>query len=45
MPFIIRNHSGQAMAGRLDRLIRKLKAGGHQFLTFNEFVNHNTTQS
>ena len=27
MPFIIRNNSGAAMAGRLDRLIRMLKAG------------------
>jgi len=39
MPFIIRNNSGAAMAGRLDRLIRMLKAGGHRFITFNEFVD------
>ena len=39
MPFIIRNNSGAAMAGRLDRLIKMLKARGEHFLTFNEFVD------
>ena len=38
-PFIIRNHSGMDMAGRLDRLIRMLKSQGHQFITYNEFVD------
>lgn len=38
MPFIIRNHSGQQMCDRLDRLIKMLKDGGHEFITYNEFV-------
>ncbi len=42
MPFIIRNHSGQEMIGRLDRLIKMLKNEGHQFITYNEFVNMHT---
>ncbi len=42
MPFIIRNHSGQEMVGRLDRLIKMLKNEGHRFITYNEFVDmHN----
>lgn len=42
MPFIIRNHSGQDMVGRLDRLIKMLKNEGHRFITYNEFVDmHN----
>ena len=39
MPFIIRNHSGQEMAGRLDRLVKMLKNQNHQFITYNEFVD------
>ena len=39
MPFIIRNHSGQEMVERLDNLVKMLKAQGHQFITYNEFVN------
>ena len=39
MPFIIRNHSGQQMVERLDNLIRMLKGRGHEFITFNEFVD------
>ena len=38
MPFIIKNHSGQQMCQRLDRLVKMLKAQGHEFITFNEFV-------
>ena len=39
MPFIIRNHSGQEMVDRLDRLVKMLKSQNHQFITYNEFVN------
>lgn len=39
MPFIIRNHSGQQMMERLDSLIKMLKGRGHEFITFNEFVD------
>ena len=39
MPFIIRNHSGQQMMERLDSLIKMLKGSGHEFITFNEFVD------
>ena len=39
MPFIIRNHSGQQMMERLDCLIKMLKGRGHEFITFNEFVD------
>ena len=38
MPFIIKNHSGQQMCDRLDRLVKMLKARGHEFITYNEFV-------
>lgn len=38
MPFIIKNHSGLDMKARLDRLIKMLKAKGHRFATFTEFV-------
>ena len=41
MPFIIKNHSGMEMAGRLDRLIKMLKARGEEFVTFSEFVERN----
>ena len=38
MPFIIRNHSGREMCDRLDRLVRMLKARGHEFITYTEFT-------
>lgn len=38
MPFIIRNNSGEALCGRLDRLIKKLKAYGEGFVTYSEFA-------
>ena len=39
MPFIIRNHSGQQMCDRLDRLIKMLKQRGHKFVTYAPFAN------
>ena len=39
IPFIIRNHSGQEMMQRLDRLIKMLKSRQHKFITFKEFVS------
>ena len=39
MPFIIRNHSGQEMAERLDSLVKMLKGRGHEFITYKEFVD------
>ena len=39
MPYIIRKNSGDAMVGRLNRLIKMLKARGEEFVTFNDFVN------
>ena len=41
MPFIIKNHSGQQMTARLDRLIKHLKNKGHEFITYSEFVDRN----
>ena len=38
MPFIIRNHSGQQMCDRLDRLIKMLKQRGHKFVTYAPFA-------
>lgn len=38
MPFIIRNHSGKQMMERLDRLVKMLKGRGHEFITYEEFV-------
>jgi len=38
MPFIIKNHSGREMCERLDRLVKMLLDGGHEFITYNEFV-------
>lgn len=38
MPFIIKNHSGEQMFQRLDRLIKMLKQRGSEFITFQEFV-------
>ena len=40
MPYIIRKNSGDAMVGRLDRLVKMLKARGEEFVTFSDFVNH-----
>ena len=39
MPFIIKNHSGRAMAARLDRLVKMLKKHNHEFITYDEFVD------
>ena len=39
MPFIIKNHSGREMAGRLDKLIKMLKDHGHEFITYTEFTD------
>ena len=39
MPFIIRNHSGREHMQRLDHVIKMLKKGNHEFITYNEFVN------
>lgn len=44
MPFIIRNHCGEQLYGRLDRLIKMLKKKGYPFLTFTEFVNVKSSQ-
>ena len=38
MPFIIKNHSGRQMCERLDRLVKMLLAQGHEFTTYNDFV-------
>lgn len=38
-PFIIKNHSGDELAGRLDRFIKMLKGKGYEFITYHEFVN------
>ena len=38
MPFIIKNHSGQQMCERLDRLVKMLLAHGYEFITYTEFV-------
>ena len=38
MPFIIKNHSGRQMAERLDALIKMLKDKGHEFITYQTFV-------
>lgn len=42
MPFIIKNHSGRAMAERLDRLVKMLKNHNHEFITYDEFVDIHT---
>ena len=39
IPFIIRNNSGLQMVKRLDSLVKMLKSEGHEFITYNEFVN------
>jgi hypothetical protein len=38
IPFIIKNHSGNEMANRLDRLVKMLKSRNQEFVTFSEFV-------
>lgn len=38
MPFIIKNHSGEALALRLAELIRMFKAEGARFVTYREFT-------
>lgn len=38
MPFIIRNHAGEALAQRLGELIRMFKAEGAEFVTYTEFT-------
>lgn len=38
MPFIIKNHSGEQMAQRLDDLIKMLKAHGEEFVKFTDFT-------
>lgn len=38
IPFIIKNHSGNEMADRLDRLVKMLKSRNQEFMTFSEFV-------
>jgi len=40
MPFIIRNHSGKELEGRLDRLIKKLKARGEVFAAYGEYAEN-----
>lgn len=44
MPFYIRRHSGMDMVGRLDRLIKMLKALGQPFVTFTEFADINRSR-
>ncbi len=45
MPFIIKNHSGKAMAKRLGNLIEMLKKRNHKFITFNEFTHDHISNS
>ena len=44
LPLIIRRNSGEEMAGRLDRLVKMLKEGGHEFITYNEFAERKWQQ-
>jgi len=39
MPFIIKNHSGQELVGRLDRFIKAMKADKQEFITYTNFVH------
>ena len=39
MPFIIKNHSGEALSARLDRFIKAMKRDHQPFVTFKTFVN------
>lgn len=45
MPFIIKNHSGMEMKGRLSRFIKMLKNRGEQFITYHEFAKQNMSSS
>lgn len=38
IPYIIRHHSGKAMAERLSRFIDAMKKDGQEFITYNEFA-------
>lgn len=38
IPLIIKNHSGNEMVNRLDRLVKMLKSRNQEFVTFSEFV-------
>lgn len=40
MPFIIRNHSGEQLAGRLDSFIKYFKARGEMFPTYTPFAEN-----
>lgn len=44
MPFIIRNHSGLEMVGRLEKLIVDLKGRGYVFGTYSEFARRKTEE-
>jgi len=44
MPFIIRNHSGQQMVERLERLIITFQKEGQSFCTYNDFAISVTNQ-
>jgi uncharacterized tellurite resistance protein B-like protein len=39
MPYIIRNHSGQEMVDRLDRLIKQFKKHHYEFITYKTFTD------
>jgi putative polysaccharide deacetylase len=39
MPFIIKNHSGEALSARLDRFIKAMKRDHQPFATFKTFVD------
>ena len=45
MPFIIKNNSGRQMQQRLDRLIKKLKSRGEEFVTYHEFVDRKSSSN
>ena len=45
MPFIIKNNSGKQMQQRLDRLIKKLKSRGEEFVTYHEFVDRKSSSN
>lgn len=44
IPFIIKNHSGREMVGRLDRFIKMLKEQKYEFITYREFVDRKIKQ-
>ena len=39
IPFIIKRNSGMDMVNRLDNLVGMLKSRGHEFITYDEFVD------